>query len=134
MKKLLFLTMILFVSLVCNSQTRYKGVKRLDSKTAEITWGGEAPDDIYIKFSPDKSVCWRTDASGNKLKDGYWYGEINYYVKTHSNNNLIEYKSWLANGEYYFRFSPNYERLNYVSTHFIDIYNKSETYDSNHVY
>ena len=134
MKKILLLTIIYFLSIACYSQTRYKGEKRLDPKTAEITWGGQAPDDIYIKFSSDKSVCWRTDAFGNKLKDGYWYGEVNYYRKTYSSNNIIEYKS--VNGEhvYYFRFSPNYERLNYVSPNFVDIYNKSEKYNSNLVY
>lgn len=134
MKKLLFLSIILFASLTCNSQTRYKGEKRIDSQTAEIAWEGWAPSDLYIGFSADKSACWRTDASGNKRKDGEWYGEINYYRRTYSNNSVIEYKS--VNGEhvFYLRFSPNYQRLNWVSPHYVDIYNKAETYNRNRVY
>lgn len=135
MRKFILTSIFLISCLFCYSQTRYKGEKRIHPKTAETIWKGWTPDDIYIKFSADKSACWRTDASGNKLEDGIWYGEVNYYRRTISNNNLIEYKSDNGGGNiYYFRFSPNYSRLNYISPNYVDVYNKSQGYNSNRVY
>ena len=134
MKKVLFLTIILFASLTCTAQIRYKGVKRIDPQTADVVWEGWAPNDLYIKFSADYSACWRTDAKGNKKENGEWYGEINYYRKTVSNNGMIEYKSVNGSHVYYFRFSTDYGRLNWISPNYVDIYNKAEKYNSNRVY